>query len=435
MRLPFRRTTKVADLKGRGDVAGLIEASGDLDSKTRNAAMAALAEIDPGEARLAVIESLGHSSERVRCAAVRLLFHWGDATPLAEAISWLPPGRPSRRLALTALAQLGQARCGLALARSLVYGSAQEGLSEDEVGLVWNLCQSAEAGDELYRVTDLLIDALTDERQAIAGRAEDFLLWLDRDAVPALIALTRSSPSPHRAVAILGQIGGASVLEPLIDAVEHPDARTREAACVGLGELGDPMSAEALLRATRDSQHDVRVKAAAALDRLGTAALLVSISTMATSQVEAPKGRLQLAGGQENGSAANGRSSSVSKSSSGSAHKRASRPLAKGSAGRGSSSAPKSSSGSANNGGSRPPAKGSAGRASSRRPGRRQTVAKAKRYKLAGDTAISVFRQGIPDPIRVVPGSHYTTEDPDEQAALESSGLVSEVKIPDREKR
>jgi hypothetical protein len=62
-------------------------------------------------------------------------------------------------------------------------------------------------------------------------------------------------------------------------------------------------------------------------------------------------------------------------------------------------------------------------------------VAKAKRYKLDGDTAISVFRQGIPDPIRVEPGSHYTTEDPDEQAALESSGLVSEVKIPDRKKQ
>jgi hypothetical protein len=46
-----------------------------------------------------------------------------------------------------------------------------------------------------------------------------------------------------------------------------------------------------------------------------------------------------------------------------------------------------------------------------------------------------VFREGIPDPIRVVPGSHYTTEDPDEQAALESSGLVSEVKIPDRKKQ
>ena len=303
MGFSFRRTTKVADLTRSRDAAGLIEVTGDVDPKLRNAAMAALAEIGPSEALLAVIEALAHPSERVRCAAVRLLSHWEQATPLAEAIAWLPAEATSRRLALTALGQLGSADSARPLARSLVHSRAQQGLWEDEVQLVLNLCRSADGGDQLDGVIDLLIDALADEHAEVADRAEDFLLWLDQAAVPALIAQAKSSPTPARVVSVLGQIGGAPVLEPLIEAVDHPDTRTREAACVALGELRDPVSVDALLRATRDPQHGVRVKAAAALDRIGTAAFVASISAMVTTQIEPSRPRPQLAGGAPHGSA------------------------------------------------------------------------------------------------------------------------------------
>jgi HEAT repeat protein len=47
---------------------------------------------------------------------------------------------------------------------------------------------------------------------------------------------------------------------------------------VALGELRDPIAVEPLLRSTYDSEHDVRVKAGAAIDRLGTVAILAGLT-------------------------------------------------------------------------------------------------------------------------------------------------------------
>ena len=122
--------------------------------------------------------------------------------------------------------------------------------------------------------------ALGDEDEGVASRAEDFLLWFGPDAAPAVADVVRLGSAPHRSVWILGQIGGAEALEPLIEALERYDARGRAEACVALGELRDPIAVNALLYATHDSDHVVRVKAAAALDRIGTAALLIGLSTL-----------------------------------------------------------------------------------------------------------------------------------------------------------
>lgn len=286
-----RRRTNVADLTRRRDVAGLFEAAGAVDASTRNAAVAGLAEIGPGEALPAAIEALEHRSDQARCAAVHCLYHAADATPLAEAISWLPPRSSSRALALAAIAQLDESETAPVLACSLVYADAQEGLAEDEVELVLSLCRSARDSTTRDGVVDVLTEALNDERDVVAGRAEDFFLWLGEDAAPALIALAESSAATARAVRVLGQIGGTSVLGPLIRAVEHADPRTRQEACAALGELRDPVSAEALLRATRDPDHGVRVKAAAALDRIGTAAIAASLSAVVSPQIENAKPR------------------------------------------------------------------------------------------------------------------------------------------------
>jgi HEAT repeat protein len=303
MRFTSLRMPKVDELAHARDVAGLLEAAGHGDAEIRKAAVSGLAEIGPSDGLPAVIEALGHPSDRVRCAAIRVLCEWGEPMPLAEAVAWLPPAGSSRQLALAAIAQLDEPHSAPTLTRSLVRGNAQEGLWEDEVELVWNLCDSTKLHDALDGVIDLLLEALEDDRDDIAARAQDFLLWLKEEAVPALTALARSSPAPDRAVWALGQIGGASALDPLIEAVEHPDARTREEACVALGELRDPVSVEALLRATRDSEHGVRVNAAAALDHIGTVAFVAGVSAMINPPIEAPKPRPRLPHGAQNGSA------------------------------------------------------------------------------------------------------------------------------------
>jgi HEAT repeat protein len=286
MGLPSCRRTNVRDLTRGRDLAGLIEAAGAVDAPTRNAAIAALAEIGPGDVLPAVIEALEDGSDQARCAAVHCLHEAAESMPLAEAVSWLPPSSSSRALALAAIADLDEPEAAPVLGCSLVYGDAPGGLPEDEVELVLRLCRSARDSTARNEVVDVLTEAVEHEHDEVAARAEDLLQRLGEDATQALIALAESGAAPVRAVRVLGKIGGASVLEPLIRAVEHTDPRTREEACAALGELRDPVSAGALLRATRDADHRVRVHAAAALDRIGTAAIAASIPAVVTREVE-----------------------------------------------------------------------------------------------------------------------------------------------------
>jgi len=280
----------------------------------RKRASASLADLGPDDALPEITAGLRHPSDAVRCAAIRTLCGWQEAERIAEAVAWLPPRGTSRSLAFAAIARLDRPESGPLLTHSLVHGTAQAGLWEDEVEVVGRLCGAAGDVDARREVVETLIAALEDDDPEVVGRAEDFLLWLGETAAPALIGLARTADAPDRAVWLLGQIGGASVLEPLIEATEHPEARTREEACAALGELRDPVSVEALLRATRDQDHGVRVKAGTALESIGTAAFLAGVSTLLQPQLEQSRGVQveeaksppRLARPASNGSPANG---------------------------------------------------------------------------------------------------------------------------------
>ncbi len=144
--------------------------------------------------------------------------------------------------------------------------------------MVAGLFRASDQADTLDAVLDTLLAALEDDDAAVAGRAEDFLLWLGEDAANAVADAVRNGAQSHRLVWLLGQIGGADALEPLMDALEHADSRARAEACVALGDLRDPIAINALLYATHDADHVVRVKAAAALDQIGVVALLVGLT-------------------------------------------------------------------------------------------------------------------------------------------------------------
>ena len=57
---------------------------------------------------------------------------------------------------------------------------------------------------------------------------------------------------------------------------------------------------------------------------------------------------------------------------------------------------------------------------------------KAHRFKVAGDTGVSMFITGRPDPLRLEASGTYTTDDPQEIEALQGSPHAVEVKIPER---
>jgi HEAT repeat protein len=277
-------TSKVEALAVNGDVAGLIELAGHDRPRVRAAAESKLLALDAREEVQHVRAALRHQSDDVRCAAIRTLCHWGDAMELAQAVSWLPPGGGSRRLALAAIARLREPKSAPVLAGSLVGGTAREGLWTDEVELVRSLCEPPGNPETLRLVVDVLIGALEVEDDHIADRAEHFLIWLDEDAVPRIAASALSGAAPERAVRVLGQIGGTAASATLIDAVDHPDPRARQTACAALGELGDPASVAALVRATRDRDHEVRVAAASALAAIGPVVVLWGLSALARHQ-------------------------------------------------------------------------------------------------------------------------------------------------------
>ena len=129
-------------------------------------------------------------------------------------------------------------------------------------------------------MVDLLISTLGDTREDMAERAEDLLELLAPDSVDALVMELDSGLAPERAASVLGRIKDARALEPLVAALRHPDAEVRKESCVALGELRDPAASEPLLVATRDPEHLVRAGAGAALDRIGTAAIAVSVASL-----------------------------------------------------------------------------------------------------------------------------------------------------------
>ena len=57
---------------------------------------------------------------------------------------------------------------------------------------------------------------------------------------------------------------------------------------------------------------------------------------------------------------------------------------------------------------------------------------KPRRFKTAGDTGVTLFITGRPEPLHLAQSGTYTTDDPQEIEALQGSPEVVEVKIPER---
>jgi HEAT repeat protein len=290
---------KVKSLARRGDVEGLIDAvfyrdlqpaltghGTDLGAPVREEAVRALAAFGPDEAGLAVADALRDPSDHVRSAAVTVLAGWGEGLPLADATAWLPADRGrARRLTLVVLGRLAQPGTASALARALVHAVDTEPLRPGDADVVTQLVAADRRLDAVDEVIEVLIGAVEEEREIVSERAAELLTCLGRlRAQPVITALSRSA-SPH-SLSALGRIGDPSALEPLTEALEHPDPGMRSASCSALGELRNPAAVEALLRATDDPDPAVRASAGAALDQIGNASIIFGLSALLRPAIE-----------------------------------------------------------------------------------------------------------------------------------------------------
>jgi HEAT repeat protein len=284
----------VRALASRRDAAALVEAArfhevlrtddgGTVDRGTsvREAAILALGALGSEAGAEAVLAALADDADRVRVAAIRVLYARKAATALAEAMGRLPPGDGySRPLAFHALVELDRPESAPALADALVRASGDEPLEDEEASLLSTLLAADDGFDVTNAVIEKLVSALSDTRDVVADRASYLLTLLAPDSTEAVIAELRDGAAPHRAASVLGRVREISALEPLKQGLGHGDPRVRAESAAALGELRDPATVEALIEATGDPDHRVRLQASRALDTLGSAAVVIGVATL-----------------------------------------------------------------------------------------------------------------------------------------------------------
>lgn len=279
--------------RGR-DEAALVAAAGyqdivptadggtvDRGVEIRQQAILALGSLGPDVGTQAVLAAVGDHSDEVRVAAIRVLYARREAESLAAALAWLPRARGnSRRLAMTALAELRRPDSAPALTAALLHVQGEDPVGEDDVRVLTMLLGADEGSDASDAVVEQLLTALADECDTVAERAEELLALIAPVSIAGVIAELKAGAAPHRAAAALARMKDTRALEPLMEALLHRDARVRAESATALGELRDPAAVEALIHATRDCDHRVRARAGSALDQLGMVALVVGVSTL-----------------------------------------------------------------------------------------------------------------------------------------------------------
>jgi HEAT repeat protein len=286
------RKPAVESLVGDEDVEGLVEAASyrelvrkspesvsDLGIPVRTEAILALGELGADAGQETVALALRDPADRVRCAAVRVLYARNKAGVLVQALRWLPVGKgQSRTFAVRAVLGLRGSLARASLADALIHNENEELLNEDDEPLIQALLEDeAEDADELI---ELLVSSLADERPIVADRAGELLLRLAPASTEAVVAELRTGPAAAEAAYVLSRMADPETLDALVDALGHGDSRVRAESAAALAELQDPAAAKPLLAATHDWDHGVRIQASRALDRLGTAAIIVGVAAL-----------------------------------------------------------------------------------------------------------------------------------------------------------
>jgi HEAT repeat protein len=294
------RKPSVESLARNEDVEGLVEASSyrelvrkspesvsDLGVPVRTEAILALGELGADEGQEAVAIALRDPADRVRCAAVRVLYARRNAGVLVQALRWLPVGKgQSRTFAVRAVLGLRGSLPRASLADALIHNENEELLNEDDEPLIQALLEDeAEAEDE-DELIELLVSSLADERAIVADRAGELLLRLAPASTEAVVAELRTGPAAAEAAYVLSRMADPETLDALVDALGHGDSRVRAESAAALAQLQDPAAVKPLLAATHDRDHSVRIQASRALDRLGTAAVIVGVAALLEPMVQ-----------------------------------------------------------------------------------------------------------------------------------------------------
>ena len=265
----------------------------DAGAPIREEAVLALADASHDGDREAIVnrltEALTDPVDRVRCTAVMTLYRLGESRPLTEAVARLPTDKGrARSMAMRALVALREPGSSATLATALMHRDDELALGQADTDLVATLIDEEGTPEGAQAVIELAVEGLGHERSAVVFRAEELLERLAPASLDVLVRELDNGSASYRAATLLGRMKDSRAFGPLVAALGHPDPRVRSESCAALGELRDPAAAEPLLAATRDTEYDVRARAGEALDRLGTAAIAVSVASLLRPLIAPP---------------------------------------------------------------------------------------------------------------------------------------------------
>jgi HEAT repeat protein len=287
------RKPNINSLARRRDVAGLVKAASygetrpgqrrslaDADTSVRSEAIFALGTLDRVSGHGAIEAGLRDPADDVRSAAVHVLHARHDGTALAQALRSLPAEEgESRDLAILAILDLRRSVNAAEVAGALVHAETDELLGEQDARLFMELVADVPA-DHADAAIRVLIEALGNARGIVVDRAADLLVRLAPTTIDALVDELRTGPAAADAAYVLGRIGDPQTIDLLVEALRHDDPRVRSECTAALSEFDAHDAVKPLLGATRDPDHDVRVQAAHALDRMGPSAVIVGVATL-----------------------------------------------------------------------------------------------------------------------------------------------------------
>lgn len=120
--------------------------------------------------------------------------------------------------------------------------------------------------------------------KSTAQQVETVLAWLGPSVADRVLEELEHETDRPELLRAVGLLGDSRAVEPIIRGLRSGDSTIRWSAARAAGTLNHTGVVPALLGATQDEHQTVRDAASAALDRMGTAAVLAGLATLMQSQ-------------------------------------------------------------------------------------------------------------------------------------------------------
>jgi HEAT repeat protein len=284
-------------MRGKGDLDGLrralhydetfVDDAGEWDVgvETRMQAAEALADFKGSDVAGDLIEALEDAHPAVRLASIEALSRLGHAAALQGLVGCVASrSEDAEEVSERALELLAGWRFS-GPAQQLVeklLDSEAPALDDRHREAVERLLAAdpAEASARVA-IAEQLVPPLRDASdKGRSERAEQIAEWVGKPAADAVLHAMGGDGASPGMLRALGRLGDARAVDPILRGLANPDAEVRLAAAVAAGALNHTVTVGALVAATQDPEQPIRNAASAALDRMGTAAVIAAMAAL-----------------------------------------------------------------------------------------------------------------------------------------------------------